>query len=62
MNESSRQRGHVVQLARHDLPGHSLIIEITKDLLLDNIDRTRNVLEPLRELLGIDLPAQAAHR
>jgi diguanylate cyclase len=36
-------------LARHDLPGHSLIIEITEDLLLDNIDRTRNVLEALRE-------------
>jgi diguanylate cyclase len=31
------------------LPGHSLIIEITEDLLLDNIDRTRNVLEALRE-------------
>jgi len=36
-------------LARHDLPGESLIIEITEDLLLDNIDRTRNVLEALRE-------------
>jgi len=36
-------------LARHDLPGDSLIIEITEDLLLDNIDRTRNVLEVLRE-------------
>jgi diguanylate cyclase len=36
-------------LATHDLPGHSLIIEITEDLLLDNIDRTRNVLEALRE-------------
>jgi diguanylate cyclase len=36
-------------LARHDLPGDSLIIEITEDLLLDNIDRTRNVLEALRE-------------
>jgi diguanylate cyclase len=36
-------------LARHDLPGESLIIEITEDLLLDNIDRTRNVLETLRE-------------
>jgi diguanylate cyclase len=36
-------------LARHDLPGDSLTIEITEDLLLDNIDRTRNVLEALRE-------------
>jgi diguanylate cyclase len=36
-------------LARHGLPGESLIIEITEDLLLDNIDRTRNVLEALRE-------------
>jgi diguanylate cyclase len=36
-------------LARHGLPGDSLIIEITEDLLLDNIDRTRNVLEALRE-------------
>jgi diguanylate cyclase len=36
-------------LARHDLPGDSLIIEITEDLLLDNIDRTRNVLDALRE-------------
>jgi diguanylate cyclase len=36
-------------LARHGLPGHSLIIEITEDLLLDNIDRTRDVLEALRE-------------
>jgi diguanylate cyclase len=36
-------------LARHDLPGDSLIIEITEDLLLDNIDLTRNVLEALRE-------------
>jgi diguanylate cyclase len=36
-------------LARHELPGDSLIIEITEDLLLDNIDRTRNVLEVLRE-------------
>jgi diguanylate cyclase len=36
-------------LARHDLPGDSLIIEITEDMLLDNIDRTRNVLEALRE-------------
>jgi diguanylate cyclase len=36
-------------LARHDLPGESLTVEITEDLLLDNIDRTRNVLEALRE-------------
>jgi diguanylate cyclase (GGDEF)-like protein len=36
-------------LARHELPGDSLIVEITEDLLLDNIDRTRNVLEALRE-------------
>jgi diguanylate cyclase (GGDEF)-like protein len=36
-------------LARHELPGDSLIIEITEDLLLDNIDRTRGVLEALRE-------------
>jgi diguanylate cyclase (GGDEF)-like protein len=36
-------------LARHNLPGQSLIIEITEDLVLDNIDRTRNVLEALRE-------------
>jgi diguanylate cyclase len=36
-------------LERHDLPGHSLIVEITEDLLLDNIDRTRIVLEALRE-------------
>ena len=36
-------------LARHNLPGQSLIIEITEDLLLDNIDRTRDVLEALRE-------------
>ncbi len=36
-------------LARHDLPGDSLIVEITEDLLLDNIDRTRLVLETLRE-------------
>ena len=36
-------------LARHDLPGDSLIVEITEDLLLDNIDRTRGVLEVLRE-------------
>jgi diguanylate cyclase len=36
-------------LARLDLPGHLLIVEISEDLLLDNIDRTRNVLEALRE-------------
>jgi diguanylate cyclase (GGDEF)-like protein len=36
-------------LARHELPGDSLIIEITEDLLLDNIDRTREVLEALRK-------------
>ncbi len=36
-------------LARHDLPGDALIVEITEDLLLDNIDRTRDVLEVLRE-------------
>jgi diguanylate cyclase len=36
-------------LARHDLPGDSLIVEITEDLLLDNIDRTRQVLDALRE-------------
>jgi diguanylate cyclase (GGDEF)-like protein len=36
-------------LARHELPGDSLIIEITEDLLLDDIDRTRHVLEALRE-------------
>ena len=36
-------------LARHELPGDSLIIEITEDLLLDDIERTREVLETLRE-------------
>ena len=36
-------------LRRHQLPGDSLIIEITEDMLLDNIDRTRQVLEALRE-------------
>ncbi len=36
-------------LQRHELPGDSLIIEITEDMLLDNIDRTRQVLEALRE-------------
>jgi diguanylate cyclase (GGDEF)-like protein len=36
-------------LARHELPGDSLIVEITEDLLLDDIERTRKVLETLRE-------------
>jgi diguanylate cyclase len=36
-------------LARHELPGDSLIIEITEDLLMGDIDRTREVLEALRE-------------
>jgi diguanylate cyclase (GGDEF)-like protein len=36
-------------LERHELPGDSLIVEITEDMLLDNIDRTRQVLEALRE-------------
>jgi len=36
-------------LARHELPGDSLIVEITEDMLLDNIDRTRDVLQALRE-------------
>jgi diguanylate cyclase len=36
-------------LARHELPGDSLIVEITEDLLLDDIDRAREVLEALRE-------------
>jgi diguanylate cyclase (GGDEF)-like protein len=36
-------------LERYELPGDSLIVEITEDLLLDNIDRTREVLEALRE-------------
>jgi diguanylate cyclase len=36
-------------LARHELRGNSLIIEITEDLLLDDIGRTRDVLEALRE-------------
>ncbi len=36
-------------LERHQLPGDSLIVEITEDLLLDNIDRTRQVLDALRE-------------
>jgi len=36
-------------LERHELPGDSLIIEITEDLLVDSIDRTRDVLEALRE-------------
>ena len=36
-------------LERHELPGDSLIIEITEDMLLDNIDRTRQVLKALQE-------------
>ena len=36
-------------LERHELPGESLIVEITEDMLLDNIERTRHVLEVLRE-------------
>jgi len=36
-------------LERHALPGDSLIIEITEDMLLDNIERTRDLLEALRE-------------
>ncbi|MGA9492612.1 MAG: bifunctional diguanylate cyclase/phosphodiesterase [Mycobacterium sp.] len=36
-------------LERHELPGESLIVEITEDLLLDDIERTRDVLEALRE-------------
>ena len=36
-------------LERHELPGESLIVEITEDMLLDDIDRTREVLETLRE-------------
>ena len=36
-------------LERHELPGDSLIVEITEDLLLDDIERTRDVLEALRE-------------
>ena len=36
-------------LAKYELPGESLIVEITEDLLLDNIDRTRHVLEVLRD-------------
>ena len=62
-------------LARHELPGDSLIVEITEDLLLDNIYRTREVLEVVageahsdrtrrlrQRLFGIDVSAQAAHR
>jgi diguanylate cyclase len=42
--------GHIFDaLERHQLPGDSLIVEITEDLLLDDIDRTREVLEALRE-------------
>ena len=36
-------------LERHELPGDSLIVEITEDMLLGNIERTRHVLEVLRE-------------
>jgi diguanylate cyclase len=36
-------------LERHELLGDSLIVEITEDLLLDNIERARDVLEALRE-------------
>jgi diguanylate cyclase len=36
-------------LERHELPGDSLIVEITEDMLLGNIERTRYVLEALRE-------------
>jgi diguanylate cyclase (GGDEF)-like protein len=36
-------------LERHELPGDSLIVEITEDMLLGNIERTRDVLEALRE-------------
>ncbi len=35
-------------LARHELPGESLIVEITEDLLLDDIEQTRDVLKALR--------------
>src|ERR1700748_68691 len=42
--------GHIFDaLQRHELPGESWIVEITEDLLLDDIDRTRKVLEALRE-------------
>jgi diguanylate cyclase len=42
--------GHIFDaLERHELPGESLIVEITEDLLLDDIDRTRDVLDALRE-------------
>ena len=36
-------------LERHELPGDSLIIEITEDMLLDSIYRTRQVLKALQE-------------
>jgi diguanylate cyclase (GGDEF)-like protein len=36
-------------LERHELAGDSLIVEITEDMLLDDIERTRDVLEALRE-------------
>lgn len=42
--------GHIFDaLERHELPGDSLIVEITEDMLLGNIERTRDVLEALRE-------------
>ncbi|HEY2197868.1 MAG TPA: bifunctional diguanylate cyclase/phosphodiesterase [Mycobacterium sp.] len=42
--------GHIFEaLERHELPGDSLIVEITEDLLLDDTERTRYVLEALRE-------------
>jgi diguanylate cyclase len=42
--------GHIFDaLERYELPGDSLMVEITEDLLLDDIDRTREVLEALRE-------------
>jgi EAL domain-containing protein (putative c-di-GMP-specific phosphodiesterase class I) len=36
-------------LERHELTGDSLIVEITEDMLLGNIEQTRGVLEVLRE-------------
>src|SRR3984885_2771050 len=42
--------GHIFDaLERHELPGDSLTVEITEDLLLDDIERTRRVLDTLRE-------------
>lgn len=42
--------GHIFDaLERHELPGDSLIVEITEDLLVDDIERTRHVLEALRK-------------